>query len=113
MASHTGRYAQWREEGAKGGVEERLRVESKLVGDWETGEGHSPWASLGTEQGSRLELEAWPQTSAPRQMTERVLAHTQVRDPRQSATACSWHALGTPSPGHQELDEVEKTRVDW
>ena len=28
----------------------------------------------------------------------KVIAHTQVRDPRESAAACYGHALGTPSP---------------
>ena len=37
-----------------------------------------------------------PACATPR--GERVLAHTQVRDPRESAAACFWPALGTPSP---------------
>ena len=33
----------------------------------------------------------------------KVFAHTQVRDPRESATACSWPGLGTPSPWPSSL----------
>ena len=46
-----------------------------------------------------------------------MFAHTQVRDPRESAAACLWHALGTPSPGHRfetvngtEMADVEQTQ---
>ena len=38
-----------------------------------------------------------PSSSACATPRPEVFAHTQVRDPRESAAACSWHALGTPS----------------
>ena len=44
----------------------------------------------------RQEVNSSPSSVPPRD--KRVLAHTQVRDPHESATACSAHALGTPSP---------------
>ena len=37
-----------------------------------------------------------------------MLAHTQVRDPRESAAACCRHALGTPPPGHRlTIDSIQ------
>ena len=40
------------------------------------------------------------------QPTGKVFAHTQVRDPHESATACSWHALGTSISPATELSSV-------
>ena len=39
-----------------------------------------------------------PSSPACATTIKRVIAHTQVRDPRESAAACFWPGLGTPSP---------------
>ena len=39
---------------------------------------------------------------------QRVFAHTQVRDPRESAAACLGNALGTPSPWPPQVNMIEE-----